>query len=55
MEEGAVNAEYLCVSVKEAFLPVLLHAEGTSASVTWLTEVQHLPGHFDVPPGTCLP
>lgn len=33
MEEGAVNAGYLCVSVEEAFLPVLLHAEGTSASV----------------------
>lgn len=33
MEGGVVNAGYFCVSVEETFLPVLLHVEGTRASV----------------------
>lgn len=31
IEEGAVNAGYLCATVEEAFLSVLLHVEGTGA------------------------
>lgn len=54
---GGFCGVFVCVNGGDipAPLAVLLHAEGTRGSVMGLTKVLRLSGHFDMPPGTCLP